>query len=876
MYERLVELGETFRKAKMDDKGRKILAEIKGNDWGLAEAYSDQTILRADTATIKERIYRNLGPYVVSPVPFVKGTINERHVYNANLAEMYTGSMYDQHRTTIDNILLNLKNNSGDPKNIRKVIEKKIEGTDAEKQAASEVRQWLDGMKERYKVFMLNEYKENLSKKEYDVLTDIISGRSIDDVKAKNPKLDTKTLESIYAKYKEIDTWGLDNYIPNVEAGRFKVVVKATNVEGKNYKKLVAIGLSEKDAIRKATRYAEEHPEIHELEIDTDFKVSTDNITPITRKQYYAMMHSLAKKMEESIDGIDKGVAKNMAQATMKRKFKIKPTDSYSPFLEPRKDILLGEEDIFPVLKSYAYSLEKKMALDPVIEAIRGDLGKMNKWERDYILDYIEDVKGRYGTLDKVVDDLMEGVSSTRVAKALGIDVSAYRGYSRAISGARTLEANLKLGYRPVAAGVNFASGQLHTWVKRGLPMYMEGIKFLNTSEGRKLIQDIEPFLGTNIVDTGISITSKTPLWKPLGMFQKAEPYNREVSAAVAYVQAIKEGMTPEAAKMFAIRSNWAEQFTYNIANLPKIMRGPTGKLLTQFKPYLIKEIEFMKSLSAPEWARYFGMQLILGGPRAYMLTLKTLPILAGFAFWDDLEEWMNKEYPLLSRGAGGAPGLINKDYAFDMSAAASFQFPTSTKDIAGPFISDLLGIKKNVIDPMFAFGPYSEDYQKTGNVAPILKHWLRLMKFTFAEGPNKNMLKDEDGNELYEVKDIIPLYLQSMAGVESLDLNMIRAEERILANRDERIGGHKTRIANEVAQVILNKKPITNDMRDMIKKYGVTSQTIINRAKRTKMTPRQRAIYNTEVRRRMEVMEMFPIDDPVSEPASQDYGYSE
>jgi hypothetical protein len=149
-------------------------------------------------------------------------------------------------------------------------------------------------------------------------------------------------------------------------------------------------------------------------------------------------------------------------------------------------------------------------------------------------------------------------------------------------------------------------------------------------------------------------------------------------------------------------------------------------------------------------------------------------------------------------------------------------------------------------------------------------------MKFTFAEGPNKNMLKDEDENELYEVKDIIPLYLQSMAGVESLDLNMIRAEERILANRDERIGGHKTRIANEVAQVILNKKPITNDMRDMIKKYGVTSQTIINRANQTKMTPRQRAIYNTEVRRRMEVMEMFPIDDPVSEPVSQDYGLSE
>jgi len=844
MYERLVELGETFRKAKMDDKGRRILGEIKGNDWGLAEEVSKQSIIDLDNSKVSERIYRNLGPFVVSPMTFVRGTKNERHVYNANLAEMYIGHKYDQHRTTIDSIQLGLKKGGGKPENIRKVIEGKIEGSEAEKQAAIEVRQWLDGMKERYKVYMLNEYKDNLSKSEYNALLDIITGSDVDTIKARYPKLDTDTIDSIAKKYEEIDTWGLDNYIPNVEAGRFKIIVNETTVDGKPYKKLVAIGLSEKDAVRKATRYLEENPDVKELFVDTDFKVISDDKTTITRSQYYAMMNSLSKKMMESIDGIDKGVAKEMAKSTLKRKFKITPTNSYSPFLEPRRDILKGEENIFPVLKSYAHSIEKKMALDPVIDSIRRDLPKMDKYERAYILDYIEDVKGKYGQLDKIVDDVFR----------------TYRGYSRLVSRARTAEANLKLGYRPVAAAVNLASGQMHAWVKRGAPIYSEGVKFLNTPEGRKFIEDIEPFLGTNIIDTGVDITSKTPVWKPLGLFQKPEPLNREVSAAAAYVQALKEGMSPEAAQVFAIRANWAEQFTYNIANLPKLMRGPTGKLITQFKPYLVKEIEFMSSLSGKEWARYLGMQLALGGPRAYMIVLKSLPVLSAFGFWEEAvdyaEEWMNKNAPLASRGVGGLPGLIKPEYAFDMSAAASFQFPAGPMDFAGPAISDLANLKNNVLEPLFTYGPYAEDLRKTGDVAPILRHWTRLMKYTFTDD---NWIKDTKGNKLYEVKDIIPFYLQSIAGVENVDIARIRAEERILAQRDIRTRGLVTRIINEAMKHVLDGTPMPPDLVQRMGKYNITGDTLKRRVKRSNLPPDLRIMLDTEVIRRPEVLEQFP-----------------
>jgi hypothetical protein len=298
--------------------------------------------------------------------------------------------------------------------------------------------------------------------------------------------------------------------------------------------------------------------------------------TTITRAQYFGMMNDLQKKMMESIEGISKETAKQMASTTLRRKFSIKPSDVWSPFLEERADILKGEENIFPVLRSYAYSMEKKMALDPVIDKIRAALPKLDPQEREYMLRLIDDVKGRYGQMDKVVDDIF----------------GTYRGYSRLIGRTKTVEANLKLGFRPVAAAINLASGQMHAWVKTGSKNYIDGVRFLGTDEGKALIEKLKPYLGTSVAIETKGAESKLPWWHPLGLFQMAEPVNREVSVAASYLQATRDlKMSPEAAEEFAIRANWAQQFTYNMANLPQIMRGPTGRLITQFKPYLFKEI---------------------------------------------------------------------------------------------------------------------------------------------------------------------------------------------------------------------------------------------------------------------------------------------
>jgi hypothetical protein len=333
--------------------------------------------------------------------------------------------------------------------------------------------------------------------------------------------------------------------------------------------------------------------------------------------------------------------------------------------------------------------------------------------------------------------------------------------------------------------------------------------------------------------------------------------------------------MSELAAKEFAIRANWAEQFTYNMANLPKIMRGPTGKLITQFKPYLVKEIEFMSNLSGKEWLRYAGMQLALGGPRGYMMILKSLPILAAFGFWqeamDIVEEWMNKNAPIASRGVGALPSLISPELGVDISAAATFQFPQGFWDFAGPALNDIGNIFTKVLKPLSTVGPYMEDVQKTGSIAPVMRHWERLMDLTFdmVKHPDHTSywLRKDNGDKLYEIKSNVPFIIQSIMGVENVDLNRIRAEQRILAARDERIGGIKTRLLNEAVNAIIAGKPIPESTRAKFGKYGITADSILGRIERAQLPPRARAILDAEVMQRRDAVEMFPTEEDFSQP---------
>jgi hypothetical protein len=348
-----------------------------------------------------------------------------------------------------------------------------------------------------------------------------------------------------------------------------------------------------------------------------------------------------------------------------------------------------------------------------------------------------------------------------------------------------------------------------------------------------------------------------------------AEPINREVSVAANYLYAKNDlSLSEDAARQYAIRANWAQQFTYNIANLPKAMRGPTGRLLTQFKPYLVKELEFMSNLSGKEWIRYLGMQLALGGPRGYLMVMRSLPILSLLPLWeeaiDELEEWMNKKAPIASRGIGALPGLIKPEWGVDITAPATFQFPKAPLDFVGPALSDLVNLYKDVIVPMATFGPEAEDLKKVLKPIVAAKYFTQALNYSLSKD---DWIKDQHGNKLYEVPSALPFILQSVAGVENIDINRIKAEEGILTRRDDRHRGESTRLINKAMKYVLDGEAIPNDLLEKMQKQGITATSLKNRAKRSMLPPDLRMILDSDIMQRMKAVDYIPNQSDYTSP---------
>lgn len=843
-------LSAMYSVAEEPTLGDRMLTALRGKD-GKADYESQGVYSLQPDEIMTDRLKAFGAKYLSSPMMFKAGQAIMRHVFNLNRGEQHLAYMYETHSKTLEQAEKGLS--SEEKKNVRRVLEGKIEGNEKEKNSASIIRKWLDTMRAKYKLYLLDEYRQGLNKDEYNILLDLIADVPAEQIGAKYPRVKTDVVEEIVQHFNSIDTWGIDDYVPNVERGRYKIVKMVEGEDGKKYKKLVAVGFSKKDAVRKALYYRKQFPDEGDLYIDTSFFEYASDKIKLKPGAYYSMMNKLATWLASDIGAINQEIGGNLnkkaatelAKETMAGSFTLSPTNNFNPFLQPRKDVLKGEEDIFPVLHTYAYNMEKSIILDEIISVIRKDMKNLSPTEQEYILNLMEDVKGRYTIGDKWFDSIF----------------GTYSGYSRLVAKLRTAEAWNKLGYRPVAALINLASGQFHTWIKVGTRYYTKGIQFLRTPEGQKFIDDNKEYLGTTLAVEAGGAKSRTGILHPLGMFQAAEPYNRKVSMAANYVFAKEElGLEHRLAEEYAIQANWVQQFTYNMANLPRFMRGPTGRLLTQFKPYMVKELEFMSTLTGPQWARYACMQLALGGPRGLLMILRSLPILSALGFFTDftdwIEEWMNKNAPIASRGVAALPSLVKPEWGVDVSAAATFQFPDEWKDLFGPTLSDIASLWKNVLKPMSDYGISEAATTKAFDINPAFKYWKRLMEYAVSDD---NWLKDRQGNKLYEITDPYAYIVQNALGVENIDINRVRAEEGILNRRKTRLWGEKTRVINDVVECIKSGTPIPQDLIDRMMKHSVNVKSIKRRLRLAALDPATRAVLETEMSRRPEVLDMYP-----------------
>ncbi len=727
--------------------------------------------------------------------------------------------------------------------------------TQAEEAAYGKLRSFYDEMWNKVVESRQKVYEQNLSEEEYGAFVKVFKeGASEEQVLKGMPREQAEVMKEIFKDYRDLQTKGkIEEYVTKHELGQYHLIEEIVGEDGKVSRRIVANAVSRKDALRKAKKYFEENPDKRSLVIDSNGMLY-DLATALPRGSYYRVIRDLGKALKEDITWIEKELGKavgnksDIARRAVRRAFTLRPSEKFSPYLQERKDILKGEENIFDVLPAYAMSIEKKTNLDPLINEARRLLqGIDDPMGRQWLSNLIEDTKGRYWMSDRIVDTLLRN---------LNVEASPLA-FSRGIAKIKQGEAMMKFAYRPVAAFINRLSGEGHTWVKFGTESFLDAKRFIKTPEGREFLKLVDPYMGVSYAtDASGRIKPKESLWHPLGMFQAAEMPNRETTLAAAYLHALKNlGLNKAEAQEYAIRQNWFTQFTYNAASLPRILRTPVGRLLGQFKPYMLKEVEFIRQLGGQELVRYMAFQLAMGGPRGLLMLLKSLPLLGAWAALDDAEMWLNKHAARTSRGIGGALGV-------DVTAAATMQLPSRVEDWAGPFLSDLLRINKEVIQPMMRGegGVARGAWKSLEGSIPIIRYWPELViDRLMTKGQKDYIIKDDRGRELYRLQ--WPDYLKEAAGAEPLESSRIRVAEAILNRRQAATNKKKGQVIDTYVKALEGGQPVPPELIAEMQLLGVTPGSVRREARLRGLTPMQRRMLRTELGRRAMLQLEYPIE---------------
>lgn len=696
-----------------------------------------------------------------------------------------------------------------------------------------------------HKVQVLKEY---LPRDERVAVERVLAGESINSA-IRGTQTNVEDVQGILREIAEVQSWGIEDFITNIERGTYKLVRKGEDAEGKEFEQVVAVGVTKGDAKRKGLQYLSENPDVDALYIDNRPRRIDPATTRLSPKQARILERQIAERYNEEIDEIAEVTQEDLDRFGLKEtpesvRDKLRGLVTASTGRKPRagtlqkrKGVLEGEVDIFDALPTYIHQVERVLNTEiPVIRAQRflannpdviGETANKNNVLREQV----EYVLGKQQESDRILDGIAEVTNdiTTRLGlpevlrRVTGLESAPGRA-SRTINRARQLEAHLKLGYRPTAAFVNLASGIQHVWVKTGAKYMNEGRKLFRTEEGKKILREEAPYLGIDSsVDFkgGLQAGTAGPerLVKPLGLFQEAEIFPREIGYLANYQMAKDRGLDEHAAREEARRAIRTQLFVYNAAALPHVLRTNSGRLAGQFKTYFVKEAEFIAGLSKPELARYMVSTMALGGPKALVRTLQSIPVIATLVGLgeDQIESFFNAQ----PEGAGtqlahnlltsGLPGAIG----FDISAQFAPQVMSpQLQQMAGPAISDAINLQKFLVSPLIR-GNLAEATLGTEQFAQrsaiALYNWGKFWDSFHHDG----WLHDEAGRRLYKVEDNWDR-AQLLLGGTPLDIS--RAQGRTRQVTEQALNDQKERTAARKylqRALILGDKDISDDLLD-------------------------------------------------------------
>lgn len=610
-------------------------------------------------------------------------------------------------------------------------------------------------------------------------------------------------LGKVVKEYYDIVNWGLEAYRTRIERGMFKIVL--SRGEGKP-ERVLGFEQTRLDAIERAN------------ELNESGKLKGESIT--------------------------------IQRVPWRRP---DPT-------KPGRRSLRGMEAL-EALQTYSYIMRKKIHYDPLQFAMRREFRNDSKSViysdqiREVLYDQVADAKGTYSFGDKVVDGMLYWMQEKSPFKGM-FNVKPGL-YGSTMRGGRRFMADIKLGYRPMNGALNLFWGIRNIYVKNGLSFVKQGLDLIKTEQGKKLIKNNEWALGMDLAQTEAGSTTALKWWEPVYWFSKPEPLIRKLSLTTNYLYAKEKlGLSEGAAQAYARDGVRTQAWLYNNAALPKAFRGTTRKALLQFKSALTHQHEFIRSLTPQQIVRFVATEAMIGGPRGFLLFVKSLPILAAFGVLDDIEEWLFKRkisesVPVI----GGKPYTLGVPGMFgvDVSQAATMQFlANNLEDNFGPLISTTITAYKNTIGQV-SKGVDFVNVDPLIRTAPFLNNF---MQFYESLDPDNEGYVYSDYGRKYKIGGWYDRTLL-LIGASPLERTKQSVILRILKNEEDILNRNKREVYDRFVR-LKKDEPVPQKLIDAALEYGITSQGLHRRILLYNLDPQIRELVKADMRRKLRVQGLY------------------
>lgn len=695
-------------------------------------------------------------------------------------------------------------------------------------EAAKQIRAYWDAMRERVQQWKRQMYQRNVKPRLWEAFVNVRQ-RALTDkrglvevmhavVEEMNeharmhalPTITLAELSDLFDDYMAVDRWGLDDYITNIERGQVLLIDQDGHVR--------AVGVTKADALRKAKEEIAlaaqgDRPPLESLTIQVGNGLGAQEMIEGEERDKWLLQKRVKAALDQYGDEIGKAMKADIAARVANTTIKVEPTNMFSGPMQHRdgQPGLKGEQNLFDVLPAYAYIMERKMAFDPVLSDIRKAERDLPPNLREALLDLAARAKGKYSLVDQVFDDLLRSFKR-RADYWLGTESELQhkpRAASRASSHITRAERILKLGYRPAAALINKLGGEIATISKVGARYRAMASAFADTEEGRRIIAEELHMnsLGTSVAaDIGGPYkagTSRLPFYHYMKLFDIAERSTREKGYLANYLWALDQGMDPQTAREDARVNTRFQQVLYVSAAIPKYMDNPAGRVIFQFKTFLVKHAEFLLSMTPAQIARYSLMMWAVGGTNGAVTMLKSIPLVEMIlgSLLDDLDEWLDYMHVMLFHKTlgfspetalslrAGVPGLLGAD----ISTAAVPQIGWEYGQWAGPFGSDLMKAYRNIEATLRAGGQnLSTDrpFDNVSDFSPMLYYGDLFWQSVVNED---GWLLDEYGKKLYKLPawdgtdiDAWRERAYLLAGIQPVNMRAMRKVRRSIQSQEQ------------------------------------------------------------------------------------------